>query len=61
MMAPMAGTGNLDPAMEKNVASALDRIRTTSGFDRVRFIILYGSARAGTTKAGSDIDLSYLI
>lgn len=51
------GTGSLDPAMKKTVTIALDRIRTTPGFERVRFITIYGSARAGTMKAGSDIDL----
>ncbi|PKG31089.1 nucleotidyltransferase domain-containing protein [Methanoregula sp.] len=46
-----------DPAIRKSAAAALDRIRTTPGSEHIRFIILYGSAGAGTMKAGSDIDL----
>ena len=32
-------------------------MRTVEGFEKVRFIILYGSVADGQAKAGSDVDL----
>jgi predicted nucleotidyltransferase len=33
-------------------------MRTLEGFDKVRFVILYGSVAEGRARAGSDIDLA---
>jgi len=43
---------------EQDVLHALDRMRTVEGFEKVRFIILYGSVAEGRARAGSDIDLT---
>lgn len=43
---------------EQDVGHALDRMRTLEGFEKVRFIILYGSVAEGRARAGSDIDLA---
>ena len=43
---------------DQDVLHALDRMRTLEGFDKVRFIILYGSVAEGRARAGSDIDLA---
>lgn len=42
---------------EELVRHALERLRTVEGFDRVRFIILYGSVAEGRARESSDIDL----
>jgi len=39
------------------VRHALERLKTVEGFEKVRFIILYGSVAEGRAKAGSDLDL----
>ena len=36
---------------------ALERMRTIEGFEKVRFIILYGSVAEGRSRESSDIDL----
>jgi len=46
-----------NPEIKRSVATALKQIRHIDGFEHVRFIILYGSAHAGTMRSGSDIDL----
>ncbi|MCK9319835.1 MULTISPECIES: nucleotidyltransferase domain-containing protein [unclassified Methanoculleus] len=43
--------------MNPSVQQALERMRTVEGFEKVRFIILYGSVADGQAKAGSDVDL----
>ena len=35
----------------------VERLKNLDGFEKVRFIILYGSAAEGTTRENSDIDL----
>ncbi|GAB7016292.1 nucleotidyltransferase domain-containing protein [Methanogenium cariaci] len=42
---------------EELIHHALERLKTIEGFDRVRFIILYGSVAEGRAKETSDIDL----
>ena len=42
---------------EQCVRHALDRLSTVRGFEKVRFIILFGSAAEGRAKETSDIDL----
>ena len=42
---------------EEFVLHALEKLRTIEGFDKVRFIILYGSVAEGRAKKTSDIDL----
>lgn len=44
--------------MNHFVRHALERMRTVQGFEKVRFIILYGSVTEGRARAGSDIDLA---
>ncbi len=39
------------------VEETVDRLRTVEGFERVRFVILYGSVSRGDAREGSDIDL----
>jgi len=39
------------------VRHALERLKTVKGFEKVRFIILYGSVAEERARAGSDIDL----
>jgi len=41
----------------KMVKKALNEIKATRGFERVKFIILYGSAAGDRMHSGSDIDL----
>jgi len=36
---------------------ALERMRTIEGFEKIRFIILYGSVAEGRSREGSDIDI----
>ncbi len=43
--------------MERNVWHALERLRGVEGFEKVRFIILYGSVAEGRARTGSDVDL----
>ncbi len=42
---------------EELVRHALERLKTVEGFDRVRFIILYGSVAEGRARESSDVDL----
>jgi len=35
----------------------VEKLKNIDGFDKVRFIVLYGSAAEGTTRENSDIDL----
>ena len=42
---------------EQFVRHALDRLRAVEGFEKVRFIILFGSAAEGRARETSDIDL----
>jgi len=44
--------------MDRFIRHALERMSTIEGFEKVRFIILYGSVAEGREKAGSDIDLA---
>ena len=39
------------------IKNALDRLKDISGFEKIRFIILYGSAAKGKIRKNSDIDL----
>lgn len=43
---------------ERDVRHALERLKTVEGFDKVRFIILYGSVAEGRARAASDVDLA---
>ncbi|SCL76490.1 putative nucleotidyltransferases [Methanoculleus chikugoensis] len=43
--------------MNHFVRHALERMRIIEGFERVRFIILYGSVAEGRAREGSDIDI----
>ncbi len=43
--------------IDEIVKNGLERLKTIQGFEKIRFIILYGSAAEGTTREGSDIDL----
>ncbi len=45
------------PPTEDHAREAVKRIRAIDGFDRVRFIFLYGSVAAGQARIDSDIDL----
>ena len=51
------GTPGGDEQVNHFVRHALERMRTVQGFEKVRFIILYGSVAEERAKAGSDIDL----
>jgi len=42
---------------EELVGCALERLKTVEGFERVRFIILYGSVAEGRARESSDVDL----
>ncbi|KQC05331.1 MAG: nucleotidyltransferase [Methanoculleus sp. SDB] len=42
---------------EQFIQDALDRLKTVEGFDKVRFIILYGSVAEGRERKKSDIDI----
>ena len=44
-------------ASESFCPAALERMRTVEGFEKVRFVILYGSVAEGRAREGSDIDL----
>lgn len=39
------------------VEEIIERLRTVEGFEKVRFVILYGSVARGDAREGSDIDL----
>lgn len=41
----------------KMITNAFNRIKATRGFERVKFVILYGSAVHGRMHSSSDIDL----
>jgi len=43
--------------VDRFVRHALERLKAIEGFERVRFIILYGSVAEGRAREGSDIDL----
>lgn len=43
---------------EQDVRQALKRLKTVEGFDKIRFIILYGSVAQGRVRATSDVDLA---
>lgn len=43
--------------IDKLVKNSVERLKNIQGFEKVRFIILYGSAVEGITRAESDIDL----
>lgn len=43
--------------IDELVKTNVERLKSLDGFDKVRFIILYGSAAEGTTRENSDIDL----
>lgn len=43
--------------IERIVKDAIKKLKNLEGFEKVRFIILYGSAVEGTTREESDIDL----
>lgn len=45
------------PPTEDQAREAVKRIEAIDGFDRVRFIFLYGSVVAGQARDDSDIDL----
>lgn len=42
--------------MNRFVRHAVERAKTVKGFERIRFIILYGSVAEGRARTGSDID-----
>ncbi|MBN1195343.1 MAG: nucleotidyltransferase domain-containing protein [Methanomicrobiaceae archaeon] len=42
---------------EQFIRDALDRLKTVEGFEKVRFIILYGSVAEGRAREKSDIDI----
>lgn len=44
--------------MTPSVEKGLEKIKNMEGFEKVKFIILYGSAAEGRMIEGSDIDLS---
>ena len=43
--------------MQEELAEEIEKIKNIEGFERVAFIILYGSAAEGRMIEGSDIDL----
>lgn len=43
--------------IELSLKKALERLKSIEGFEKVNFIILYGSAAKGMTREESDIDL----
>ncbi|GFO97146.1 DNA polymerase beta subunit [groundwater metagenome] len=43
--------------IDKLVKNSVERLKNIQGFEKVRFIMLYGSAAEGITRAESDIDL----
>lgn len=47
---------NMDE-IERIVKNAVKKLKNLEGFDKVRFIIIYGSAAEGMTREESDIDL----
>jgi uncharacterized protein len=44
-------------AVALRISRALERLQQIHGFEKVQFVILYGSAASGQMRAGSDIDL----
>lgn len=46
-----------NPDLKKAVETALRQMRQVAGFEKIRFIILYGSAAEGRITPDSDIDL----
>lgn len=44
--------------VDQFIQHALERMRTVEGFEKVRFIILYGSVGEGRARIGSDLDLA---
>ncbi len=43
--------------IDELVKTNVERLKSLDGFEKVRFIILYGSAAEGATRESSDIDL----
>jgi len=43
--------------IQKKLAEVIEKIKNIEGFEKVAFIILYGSAAEGRMTEGSDIDL----
>ncbi|MCZ7382286.1 MAG: nucleotidyltransferase domain-containing protein [Candidatus Methanoperedens sp.] len=43
--------------IDEIVKNGLEKVKTIQGFEKIRFIILYGSAVNGTIRKDSDIDL----
>ncbi len=43
--------------INKLVKNSVERLKNIEGFEKVRFIILYGSAAEGVSRENSDIDL----
>lgn len=43
--------------IDELVKTNVEKLKNLDGFEKVRFIILYGSAAEGTTREESDIDL----
>lgn len=43
--------------IDKLVKINVEKLKNLNGFEKMRFIILYGSAAEGTTRESSDIDL----
>ncbi len=41
-----------------DIRHTLERMKTVQGFEKVRFVILYGSVAEGRAGAGSDIDFA---
>ena len=44
--------------ISKKIEKSLHIMKTVEGFEKVKFIMLYGSATLGEMKEGSDIDLA---
>lgn len=43
--------------MDVKIEEVIEKIKNLKGFEKVKFIILYGSAVEGQVKEGSDIDI----
>jgi len=51
------GTRRINPEIRKPVDAALRGMQQVAGFEKVRFVVLYGSAAEGRMTTDSDIDL----
>jgi predicted nucleotidyltransferase len=56
-MPARTSTHPLERELQKAVDAALGQMRQAAGFNRVRFVLLYGSAAEGRMTPDSDIDL----